>query len=65
MSFVCKPPASGPPPTPAVRSCQQRADYADHLQRHGLVLDEDGDERYAGRTAHAVLAPGFGDAFAG
>ena len=43
---------------------QRRADYADHLQRHGLVLDEDGDERYADRTAHGVPARGFGDAFA-
>ncbi|WP_405867980.1 hypothetical protein OG407_49260 [Streptomyces sp. NBC_01515] len=43
---------------------QQRADYADHLQRHGLVLDEDGDERYADRTAHGVPPRGFGDVFA-
>ncbi|WP_329557398.1 hypothetical protein [Streptomyces sp. NBC_00696] len=43
---------------------QQRADYADHLQRHGLVLDEDGDERYADRASHAAPARGFGDAFA-
>jgi len=43
---------------------QQRADYAGHLQRHGLVLDEDGAERYADRTAHAAPAPGFGDVFA-
>ncbi|MGY1503730.1 hypothetical protein ACW4TU_45465 (plasmid) [Streptomyces sp. QTS52] len=33
---------------------QQCADYADHLQRHGLVLDEDCDERYADRTGHAT-----------
>ncbi|WP_328825970.1 hypothetical protein OHT77_01030 [Streptomyces sp. NBC_00252] len=43
---------------------EQRAAYAAYLQRHGLVLDEDGDERYADRTGHTASPPGFGDVFA-
>ncbi|MFD3931742.1 hypothetical protein [Streptomyces sp. NPDC058614] len=42
---------------------ERREAYAAHLQRNGLVLDEDGEEVYAPRDDHATPAPTFGAAF--
>ncbi|QIB49487.1 hypothetical protein [Streptomyces aureoverticillatus] len=44
---------------------QQRADYAGYLQRHGLVLDEDGDEMYAHSGCRTTPTPTFGTVFSG